>query len=367
MIECLTVRELADGYKLECDLTDTSIRLDSLGRWSNFRQRQQFFRRCVDGSLVQGKAAIPLDQEKAIQVYGDAKRWLHEVGLRLGGETPPKLQSLIDRAGSYEESDYLALKHLYNEMYPESVPILPPDRYKDVVVQPAIGCPNRRCTFCAFYKDKPFAVIKKTDFEKHIDGIVALFGKPEIKARGGVFIGSANAMALSQRRLLDCLDVIEKKLGVFQRGIAAFADPDFSAPRTLTDWQALASRNIQRVVIGLETGWGKLRARLGKSGDLTKVRKAVNDIKAGGISVGITVLAGACEASDSAKHYEETIKFIESLKLGLADMVYISLLDEGENKCLRGAEERALLLKGLKKITSAKVVPYQMQRFRYFS
>lgn len=71
-----------------------------------------------------------------------------------------------------------------------------------------------------------------------------------------VFLGSANALALSQRRLLLCLDQIRKRFGVFKRGVGAFADPDFSAGRTDQHCCELRKKELRQIVIGLETGWG---------------------------------------------------------------------------------------------------------------
>ncbi len=363
----LTVRRLAGGYKLECGLTETSIRLDMQGRWSSFRQEGQFYRRCVDGSLVSGKGTSQLGQEEGLQVFINARHWLISQGLQAEVIENPLLLEILHKAASYRPDDYLELGSLYNKVYSEPVPILPPDRYQDCVVQPAVGCPNRRCTFCAFYKDKPFAVVKKPDFEQHIDGIIGLLGKAEIQARGGLFMGSANAMALSQRRLMECLEIIENKLGCFPRGIAAFADPDFSAPRSRQDWKALASRDIRRIIIGLETGWGELRGKLGKSDNLLKVRTAIKDIKAAGISVGITVLAGVCKPSAVNRHIDETLIFLQSLNLDEKDMIYISLLDENSVTHTAPFYEKRQLTLYLKRHLQAKVVPYQMQRFNYYA
>ncbi|MGI9281633.1 MAG: hypothetical protein ACR2PX_18655 [Endozoicomonas sp.] len=253
---------------------------------------------------------------------------------------------------------------MYKSVYPEDVPILPPDRYRDIVVQPLIGCPNRACTFCAFYQDKPFRVLSDQQWQEHLSGVEQLMG--ELPGdRDGVFIGSANAMALSQRRLTACLESIEQKLGPLKRGMAAFSDPDYSVQRSSEEWQLLAGKGLAQLVVGLETGWGELRGQLGKAADLSKVTQAVKDYQSAGISVGLTVLSGVGETGDG-QHKLETRKYIEQLSLSGKDKIYISPL-ETDGHCsdfaLAEAEE---LQEGLSACTDARLIPYQMQRFHYY-
>lgn len=361
MQETLTCRLMAGGYKLECQRSATAIRLDTQGRWCSFRQGAAFYRRCLDSTLVQGDGTVTLPPQQALAVYNRVRHWLGEQAAQV---EEPSLQALLVKASHYQFGDYQELARRYQQTYLEPVPILPPDRYRDCVVQPALGCPNRRCTFCAFYKDRPFAVIRPSDLARHMTAVAALLGREEISARGGIFIGSANAMALSQRRLLICLDQIDGLAGALPRGIAAFADPDFSAPRTAADWRTLAGRNVQRLVIGLETGWGALRARLGKAGDLSRVRQAVVAMKTAGIPVGLTVLAGVC---DDRRHFQQTRRFLQSLELAPMDRVYISLLNESSVATALACQEKAQWLTGLKAHLQAQVVPYQIQRFHYYA
>ncbi|MGI9273756.1 MAG: hypothetical protein ACR2PT_02720 [Endozoicomonas sp.] len=361
--ERLTVRLLSSGSKIEDPSSGVSIRLDDQGRWCTFRRQGGFFRRCLDGLVVKGAGEDVVPEHDKAFLIAEIQRQVRDWGNLV---TDPRLSSLLAQAEKYDDEYYKRLARLYADVYPEAVPILPPDRYGDLVIQPARGCPNRACTFCAFYQDKPFRVLSEQELDNHLSGILELFGLG-LAGKDGVFLGSANAMALSQRRLMHSIGQIKSRFGRFNRGIAAFADPDYSAKRTESDWQDLFTGGLRQLVIGLETGWGDLRQKLGKAGDLTAVRQAVTDYKEAGISVGLTVLTGACPAGDVVENVERTTGFIARLGLEPSDLVYLSPLS-GKSSCEALREkERRLLKKHLTEYSDAKTVSYQMQRFRYYA
>ncbi|AMO55777.1 hypothetical protein GZ77_08335 [Endozoicomonas montiporae] len=357
------VRKLSSGYKFEHQPSETSVRLDHQGRWVSYRCDSGFYRRCMNGDIVCDKGETLLSPAEKTGLINKVAETLNSWSQSWEGCA--RIKSLLVTAGKLDFDYFQGLAILYKDTYPEGVPILPPDRYGDLVVQPVVGCPNRACTFCAFYKDKPYKMLLADQFSRHLQGVRMLFGEG-LLARDGLFVGSANAMALSQRRLLNYLEQIHGELGEFKRGIAAFADPDFSAPRSTEQWQELANLGFDRLVVGLETGWGTLRGKLGKSADLSKVQQAVYDYKRAGIGVGITVLAGASEPASQQGNVQRTARFVKTLELERQDIVYLSPLESASVDKKQRAREFHQLKEKLSACTVAKVIPYQMQRFRYY-
>ena len=351
------MRVLPYGCKIEDDERQMSVRLDDLGRWCTFRQAGEFYRRSLDGRIVIGADARLLTNDEHDRLHQRVIKWIHS----LDDEN-----EIINRAKNQTADDYQMVAKLYNEAYPEPVTILPPDRYQDVVLQPARGCPNRQCTFCAFYKDKPYQVLSSGQLNQHFQAVEQLLG-PGFGGRDGVFLGSANALALSQRRLLPVLERIRQQVPGLKRGIACFADPDFSARRTTADWQKLADLGLRHVVIGLETGWPALRASLGKSGDLGKTTEQVAQLHSAGISPGITLLTGACEPELQSENIRRTTAFLEELNLTASDLVYLSPISNAGIVAAEALAEQQRLKTILKGEILAKVVPYQMQRFNYYA
>lgn len=351
----IEIRHLVDGCKLEDVGRGITARINCQGYWCSFRVGRHFYRLCMDGSVVLGAGATPLSKEQVVTVHERYFHWINSVPLQ--DETVVKSRSL-------SMADYERLAEQYGAVYPEEVAILPPDRYGDIVIAPAIGCPNRKCTFCAFYRDKPYKVLNEAALVDHLADVGRLYcGK--MHSACGVFLGSANAMALSQRRLMFCLDEICKRFGTLKKGVATFADPDFSARRTDEQWRELKEKGLQQVVIGLETGWGALREKLGKSGDLTNVFDCVRSAKRAGMRVGITILTGAAADSGDENLYK-TMKTVTRMELAPRDILYLSPLNDNGYVCREAIKQQRQYGLALREISNARVISYQMQRFRYF-
>ena len=352
----IDIRYLDDGCKLEDSARGIAARINSQGYWCSFRVGQCFYRLCMDGSVVVGVNAVPLSEEQAMAVHKEYSRWINAISL--SDETVVKSRRL-------SMADYEQLAERYRRVYPEEVAILPPERYGDIVIAPATGCPNRRCTFCAFYREKPYRVLGERALLDHLVEVERLYCGKLHSARG-VFLGSANALALSQRRLVFCLDQIRKRFGVFKRGVGAFADPDFSAGRTDQQWCELKENGLQQIVIGLETGWGALREKLGKSGDLTNVFDCVRGARHAGINVGVTILTGATGPDLSGENLQNTLITLKRMALTSRDILYLSPLNDDGIVSEEAIEQQKHFTSVLRKASSARVIPYQMQRFRYF-
>ncbi|MFK0571532.1 radical SAM protein [Endozoicomonas sp.] len=351
------VRQLKDGCKLEERGRHISARLNEEGFWCSFREGEFFYRRCMDGTVVRGADAKPVSNENAKIIHRQFHQWIKRVSLN---------DEVIVRSQQLPIDSYDKQMALYRQAYPEDVSILPPDRYGDIVIQPAIGCPNRKCTFCAFYKEKPYQVLNKEAFISHLQSILHVYGQKLMSAQGA-FLGSANAMALSQRRLMFCLEEIKERFGVFKREVATFADPDYSARRSSRDWEELRERGLKHIVIGLETGWGELRASLGKSGDLSKVSDTINSAKQSGMTIGLTVLTGAAPETKREMNLVNTLATIKGFDLSAKDIIYLSPLSDSGHIKTEAVAEQKLFAESLRDVTEARVVPYQMQRFQYFA
>lgn len=244
------------------------------------------------------------------------------------------------------------------------MPILPPDRYRDLVVLPATGCPWGRCAFCAWYRDARFSVLDPAAFEAHLERVAALFGLGA-PARDGLFLGSASALSVPDDRLLAHLGRAVARFGPFPRGVSAFLDPDHAPHRTEADWRRLAVAGLTRAVVGLETGDSALRRRLGKA-DPARLVETVRALRAAGLSAGVSVLAGPGSPADAEAHLRGTAAVVRDLGLGPGDVVYVSPL-EGALPEPALAAAAAELEAALRPVTRAKIAPYRMDLYRYFA
>ncbi|MDJ0523185.1 MAG: radical SAM protein [Planctomycetota bacterium] len=352
------------------------VRLDAAGRWTAFGGRDEHScRRTLTGDVI--RPYVPrvqvLPPARARDVHEAAwnmVRGVHDA-LERGGRIEHLIGSrevLLERLEAALAWTPDRMRDHHTELraaWLEAPPILPPHRYRDLVVLPATGCPNHRCTFCAFYRDRAFRVLQDDAFDAHLEAVANVLG-PALDERNGVFLGSASALSLGDDLLLARLDRIEARFGRPDRGIAAFLDPDRSPERTVADWRRLAAAGLREATLGLETALPDLREEMGKSGDVAHIRATVDALHAAGIRVGLTVLLGLRTGQEEAAHREATIACLEDLQLNQGDHVYLSpLSDEGLTHGTQ--QDLARWREALKPRTTAKVAPYLIERFAWLT
>jgi radical SAM superfamily enzyme YgiQ (UPF0313 family) len=357
-----------------------SIRVDRLGRWAAARLSGRLYRRTWEGAVVSYPDPHGWPQE--VTDIAAAHRRVRALARRLAqrfgpeaeavsvsgeGDGRPRRRALLDylaRAGEWTARRYEQQQRAYARAYDEAVEILPPDRTMDLVVLPASGCPNGRCSFCAFYRGRSLRVKSGAAYRSHLSAVSDLFG-PALGLRRGVFLGSASAVSLPQDRLLAVLDETRRQLGEFPAGIAAFWDPDHAPRRDEARWLELDQRGLRAVYVGMETGLSELRGALGKTPLIDALIGALRAVRQTAIRLGVIVLCGIGGPQRLVAHREATAAAIERLELRPSDLVFVSPL-RGALDPVRLAEEERLLRQAIRQRTVARVVPYAMDAFRYY-
>ncbi len=236
-------------------------------------------------------------------------------------------------------------RELYKHIY-HPVTILPPDQYLALYLQMTEGCAFNRCAFCGFYRDRRFRIKPLGVFREHIYRVRAFMGDG-LRLRHSIFLGDANALVIAQKILLPRFDLINQEFSIVPRhltreqakawraahpthfdGIYSFLDACSTKSKQAKDYQALAERGLRRVYIGLESGDAELLKFLRKPNTPDDVVRAVNEVKAGGVAVGIVILVGAGGAQFARAHVEHTTRLVSGLPLDGNDLIYLSELVE---------------------------------------
>lgn len=369
--------QIYSGHSLFIEMPEKlSLRIDREGRWSSYQNGLALYRRTLDSKIIKVKerSYSLVTLEESVKIIGEISKLLkvisHKIGrspseLRLSRNTETDLKKWILKSIKWLHKPIEIEIQRFNNAYPEGIQILPPDRYRDLVIQPALGCPSGQCTFCAFYKNKRFRVLSDIEFGRHIVAVRNLFGE-NIGQRNGIFLDSASALSLSQRSMIRILDEIAEIISNNKRGISTFLDPDHAPKRNLKDFIALKDRGLSQVTIGLETGCPALRKKLGKSEDLSILKRTVKALKDAGIQVALTILVGAGGSVFTEDHHNKSIKCLQDLELSKRDIIYLSPLADSLSPS-RLTTEMAKFKHSLKKVTNARISPYHMERFYYFS
>lgn len=217
---------------------------------------------------------------------------------------------VLERSGDIFRSIYLPIS------------ILPPDQYLSLVIQITEGCNYNKCTFCDFYRDRPFRLKKFDEIQNHIVEIKQFFGKG-LSLRRSIFLADANALVTPVPKLVEALDMIRNSYPEIP-AIYSFIDIFTGIKKTRADFELLKSRGVSRVYLGIESGNRGLLEFLNKPQDSEEIIKLTRELKDAGIGLGVILLAGAGGMQFAPQHLSDSVSLVEKLPLGLGDMVYVS-------------------------------------------
>lgn len=252
-----------------------------------------------------------------------------------------EITTALRRTAAWDFDRLAADAARFQEVY-APISILPPDQYRTLVLQATLGCHWNRCTFCHFYRDRPFVIRTPEEFQAHIRAVKEYFGET-LALRNALFLGDANALVIPQERLLPLFALVNKEF-VFRpeglrgsalrewkalhplhfRGIYSFLDAFTGLKKTVADYAALREQHLRRVYIGLETGADELLRWLCKPETAAQVQEVVQRLKAAGVNVGIIVMLGLGGRQFAPVHVHETVAVLNRLPLERGDLIYYS-------------------------------------------
>lgn len=306
--------------------------------WSyNRRELVPSERRALLGGITRELAAI---QEALAGPHpGQAHPHLGELGARA--------KDILGWSPEALEADGVRFRSVYLP-----VPILPPDQYQALVVQLTEGCSYNQCTFCRFYRDRPFRVKPPEELQAHIRGIGEFFGEG-LRLRKSVFLADANAMVLPKSRLDTAFAILREELPRgcdALRGVYSFIDAFSGVPKASTHLGELADQGLRRVYLGLESGCEELLGFLNKPGTAAEALELVRRLKAAEIQVGVIVMLGIGGDRYADRHVAETLATVNSMGLDSRDLVYLSPLGAEPDSPYRQREREA----GIRQLTEAE-------------
>ena len=200
-----------------------------------------------------------------------------------------------------------------------------------VVLQATEGCSFNTCTFCDFFRDRPFRIKPPDEFRAHAQAVRGYLGEG-FSLRRTIFLGDANALVIPMPRLVSLMEIVHEVYDVHGlEGIYAFLDGFSGERKSAEDYRALADLGLAMVYIGLESGSADLLRFLKKPAMPDEVIHAVRALKQGGVSVGLIVLLGAGGHTYAEEHVRETINVLNAMELDGGDLIYFSELVVSDN------------------------------------
>jgi len=311
----------------------TVLAYDRAGRlWSAFFHGSTF-RRGLDGGLL-GKWTERSRRERRRLWASEADFVVDRAAALIGAladsakfDAAPlvrqELLLLLDRARRFTAATARQDAAHFLRVY-KPIGILPPDQYMALVLQLTEGCSFNTCTFCTFYRDRPFRIKSLDEFRAHVIAARDYMGE-SLALRRGIFLADANALVVPQKQLVALLRVLRDDVSdARSQSLFAFLDGFSGRKKSSDDYAALASFGLKRVYIGLESGHDPLLHWLHKPGYVADAIEAAQAIKAGGVNVCVIVLLGAGGSKFGEGHVRDTIEAINAMGLGAGDLVYFS-------------------------------------------
>lgn len=314
------------------------------------------YRRGLDGKMV-AKRRLPgearerrwLSRDEALVIEDRARRQMADLyaaiqsgAAHLNTLLPPTGGAAFERAIAFDAARSQADVERYAQVY-QPVGILPPDQYMAVVLQATEGCSFNTCTFCSFYKERPFRIKRPDEFRVHAAAVRDFLGGG-LSLRRTIFLGDANALVVPMPKLMPLVDAVHEVFDVAALGgLYAFLDGFSGEKKTVSDYRVLAHKGLTRVYVGLESGSDDLLAFLKKPGQAADSVQAVRAMKAAGVAVGVIVLLGAGGQTYAEAHVRATIRAVNDMGLDGDDILYFSeLVVDDELPYARAAYEAGL-------------------------
>jgi hypothetical protein len=246
----------------------------------------------------------------------------------------PSLCPWLRRAAAFDYEAAARDAERANRIY-QPVSILPPDQYLALVLQATEGCQYNRCSFCSFYRDRPFRIKSLPEFRKHMGEVLDLLGDG-VTIRRSVFLADANAVCIPPEHLISILDAVNETLpirrvspagspsGFRLGGIHSFVDAFSDRSNTDQLYAEMRARNVRRLYLGVETGSGELLRFLRKPQSPEDIRETILAIKTGGLNVGIILMLGLGGTRFYERHVSESLALLNSLPWSAGDLVFLS-------------------------------------------
>jgi radical SAM superfamily enzyme YgiQ (UPF0313 family) len=147
-----------------------------------------------------------------------------------------------------------------------------------------------------------------------------------LSLRRGIFLADANALVMPQARLRQVFEIAQDYFAQPEgpRPVYSFVSAFDVARKSAADWADLHALGLARAYIGLETGDDALLRFLNKPGRVQDAIEAVAGLRAGGVSVGVILMAGIGGDRFAADHVTRSVEAVCAMHLGPDDQVYLS-------------------------------------------
>jgi len=227
-------------------------------------------------------------------------------------------------------------------------PIRPPSEAYSLLIRATRNCPWNRCLFCPVYKGSKFELRPVEEITKDIEAVEAISeGIKEMTGRMGhsgklrevaamlsnqlqygqcvhnvalwlgtggksAFLQDSNTLIMRTSELTQVITFLRKTFPNLNR-VTTYGRSHTAARKSLAELKQLKDAGLDRIHIGLETGYDSLLAYMGKGCTAKNHIEGGKKVKDAGISLCEYVMPGLGGKKMSQEHARETAKVLNEI------------------------------------------------------
>lgn len=175
----------------------------------------------------------------------------------------------------------------------------PPRDMNCPMLQVSDGCTHGKCRFCDIYTGVAFRPSPMEEIVSDIDEIA----KTATALTRRIYLTGGNPFALPTARLIEIFDAVEKRIPTVN-SYGGFCRTRDIAAKSDEDLHLLASRGVNGIAIGAESGWDELLEFMQKGQTAKDLLDQSERLRAAGIEFTffyLAGLAGAGKGQDNAR------------------------------------------------------------------
>ena len=195
----------------------------------------------------------------------------------------------------------------------------PPSEAYSLIVQATIGCSHNKCTFCDMYKEKQFRVRKLEEVKADFDLARARYRRVE-----RIFLADGDALMCPAAHMAEILRYIRETFPECGR-VTSYGSPKSILVKTQEELNELHALGLEMVYLGLESGSDEVLRRVNKGETAAEIVRAGQMVKAVGMKLSVTAIAGLGSTELSEEHAVQTARALSEMRpeyIGLLTLLF---------------------------------------------
>lgn len=183
-----------------------------------------------------------------------------------------------------------------------------PSEANSLLVQVTTGCSHNQCTFCYMYKDKPFSIRPLPEIVEELKDARTRYD--QVKR---VFLIDGDALVLRMSYLQELLTTIRELFPECER-VGTSATAEDILRKTPGDLAALQKLGLNIIYMGVESGSDTILTQVRKGTTAERLIAAGKQVRAAGILLSVSLIAGLGGVRLSSEHAIETARVVNAIQ-----------------------------------------------------